>query len=68
MKKYENDCCSCAVPAYPCIGESCPLRRVPHWYCDECEDECQLYVFEEEELCIDCIKERLEKVEGSGDW
>lgn len=66
MKTYENECCGCDVPAYPCIGESCPLRKVPRWYCDECGDECQLYEYDGEELCIECIENRLEKVEGSG--
>lgn len=67
MKQYENECCDCATPSYPCVGELCPYRKVPHWYCDECGDECQLYDFEGEELCIECIKDRLEKIEGSED-
>lgn len=64
MVTYENECCDCAVPGYPCIGDSCPNRHVKHYYCDECgEDVEKLYEFEGEELCLDCIEKRLEVVE-----
>jgi len=62
MVKYENECCDCAVPAYPCLGSSCPNRHVPHYYCDECKDETNLYEFDGKELCIDCIEKKLEPV------
>lgn len=62
MVRYENDCVGCAVPAYPCIGERCRYRNVPHFYCDECGKETDLYNFEDEELCIDCVEKRLEPV------
>lgn len=73
MKKYENDCCDCAAPGYPCIGSQCHRRHVPHWYCDECGEECDpkaLYVTEKcEELCIDCLLSKFQTVaqfEGKG--
>lgn len=59
MKVYEDECVDCGLP---CIGSACPLKMVPHWYCDSCGDETDLYDFDGEELCLDCIKERLEKV------
>lgn len=60
----QNDCCDCAVPAYPCLGYSCPLRHAKHYYCDDCGDEVDtLYRFEGEELCGDCVVKRLEVVE-----
>ena len=59
---YENDCCGCAVPAYPCRGDGCPLRHVPHYYCDDCGNETKLYEFEGEQLCIKCVENRLESV------
>ena len=64
--KYENECCGCAVPAYPCMGSACPNRRVPHFICDKCGDDVEeLYWWDDEkQLCIDCIKENLEKVEA----
>ena len=47
--RYENDCCGCAVPAYPCLGESCPLQHQKHYYCDNCHEEAdKLYRFDGE--------------------
>ena len=62
MLVYTNECCDCATPGYPCLGSNCPNRRVPHYYCDECEDEVTLYKFDGKELCIDCIEKELDKV------
>lgn len=62
MKKIENDCCGCAVPGYPCLGSGCKLRNAIHYYCDDCGDETQLYEFNEQELCIECIETMLEKI------
>lgn len=36
MKVYENRCCNCAVPGYPCKGDACELRKVPMFLCDGC--------------------------------
>lgn len=65
MRKYENECCGCATPNYPCLGESCELRRVPHYYCDRCKEENTLYEYEGEELCADCLLAEFPIVEGS---
>ena len=61
MVKIENDCVGCANT---CIGSSCPLSAVPHFYCDKCGDETDIYHYDGKELCIDCIEKRLEKVEA----
>lgn len=59
MRREENDCCGCAVPAYPCIGDICPMRHVLHLYCDECNGETDtLYDYEAQELCEDCLKRK----------
>ena len=63
--KYENECCDCAVPGYPCRGSSCPLRNVAHYYCDKCGDETTLYEKDGEQLCADCILKDYSIVEGS---
>jgi hypothetical protein len=61
MVKTENECCDCGLP---CVYESCPYWAVTRFYCDECNDEYEsIYHFEGEQLCIDCIEKRLEKVE-----
>lgn len=41
MVRFENDCCDCSVPAYPCRGDSCPLRHSKHIYCDKCGSEVE---------------------------
>ena len=64
MVIYENECCDCAVPGYPCLGNSCPNRHVKHYYCNGCRDDVEkLYRFDGEELCLDCVEKRLEVVE-----
>lgn len=62
MVNYEDGCVDCGKP---CLGSFCPHRREPHYYCDECGCEDELYEFEGEELCADCILGRLQKVDGS---
>ena len=63
MIKYENHCCGCAVPAYPCRGANCELHRVPVHYCDKCGEELgdEIYEFDGEELCEGCLKEMFKK-------
>lgn len=63
MKKIENDCVGCP-PEMGCLGDTCPYRNATHFYCDNCGEEADLYYFDDEELCIDCIQEKLKKVEG----
>ena len=60
-KVLENECVGCP-PEIGCLGSSCPNINVPHYYCDDCGDETDLYYCEGEELCIDCIKYKLERV------
>ena len=60
MRVTENECVDCGKP---CMGNACPYRNVTRHYCDECKMEELLYHYDGEELCIECIKDRLEKVE-----
>lgn len=60
MKRIENECCDCGLP---CIYEACKYYRVVRYYCDSCKEENELYYFDNEELCADCILDRLDKVE-----
>ena len=57
MVKYENECVNCGLP---CLGDACPYRNVPHWYCDKCHEEIGIerYDVDGEELCESCLKER----------
>ena len=61
MKEFENECVNCGV--IPCLGNKCPNRNVLRYCCDECKEEEELYYYDGQELCIDCIIKRLEKVE-----
>ena len=56
MRRIENDCCDCAVPAYPCIGNACPLRHASHIYCDVCGYEGEkMYTYDDADVCDECI-------------
>lgn len=59
MKRTESRCVECGLP---CVAKFCPYREIPVYYCDECEDETELYEFDGRELCINCIKKLLKKV------
>lgn len=62
MIRIENECVGCP-PHLGCLGSVCPHRNSIHFYCDDCKDEFDtLYHYDGEELCIDCIESRLEKV------
>lgn len=57
----ENECVDCGLP---CLYESCPYWAVTRFYCDECDDESYpLYWYDSQQLCLDCIEKRLERVE-----
>lgn len=66
MVKYFNDCCNCDTDGYPC-SDSCTLHHNPHYFCDECGDECQVnelykYDIDVTELCETCLLGKFEKV------
>ena len=60
---FEDECCNCATESYPCMGDSCPNKRVPHYICDKCDEEDTLYEFEGRQLCSNCLLNELEIVE-----
>ena len=59
MKKKVNNCVGCEV-----CYDYCEYKNNDYFefYCDECNDETDLYYFEGDELCVSCILGRLEKV------
>lgn len=68
MIVYENECVGCAVESYPCMGSSCPRRKVPHFICDRCRDDVEegdLRDVNGEHLCIECIKKEFPPVEAN---
>lgn len=62
MIVVENECVDCGSP---CIGASCKYLNVKRYYCDQCKFENRLYEFDGQQLCLECIVERLDIVEGS---
>ena len=64
MVIYEDRCVGCSTIFGYCLGGMCPNNHVAIHVCDECEDETDLYEFDGQELCIECIKEKLVKVAG----
>ena len=62
MIKFINECVGCP-PERGCLGESCPNRNVADLICDECGCEPdELYVYGNEHLCVDCLKECLDVI------
>ena len=59
MKVKVNGCVDCGLPC----KLFCPLRDDSYIYrCDECGDETQLYEWDGQELCLECIEKYLDKV------
>lgn len=59
MKVKVNGCVDCGLP---CLSYCSHRDNTYEWYCDECGDEADLYDFDGEELCLQCIIGRLEKI------
>lgn len=63
MIVIESDCVDCPAEM-GCLYEACPYYRVVRYYCDKCEEEQDdLYWFDGQQLCLDCVKALLERVE-----
>lgn len=62
MITYENECVDCNSEI-GCYGDNCPKLKVPHFICDECcEDVEELFGYDGEQLCKDCLLEAVPKV------
>ena len=58
MIRVENECVGCPQG---CIH--CGRDKTQHLYCDRCgEDSEELFIFDGEELCEDCLKNSLERI------
>lgn len=63
MLKIENDCVGPCPQG--CMGDGCPYRHSPHYYCDECGEDLvpeELYDYDGEMLCKDCVVGRIPKI------
>lgn len=62
MIKIEDDCVGCPQG---CIN--CGRRHTPHYYCDNCGDECdptEMYRYDDDDtiLCRECLLGCFERV------
>lgn len=65
MVKYENECVGCSSQGLPCLGDACRNRNVPHYYCDNCGEECDpddLYDDNGSMICEDCLLSQYDKI------
>lgn len=61
MIVIDNECVDCGLP---CLYTACPYYKVIRFFCDKCDEEVEdLYYFDGEQLCADCVLKQLEKVE-----
>jgi hypothetical protein len=61
MRVVDTDCVGCGLP---CTYEACRYYKVVRYLCDQCgEEQDELFYFGPDELCIDCIKKLLERVD-----
>ena len=67
MRKTENECVDCPIEL-PCLGNRCPYRNVVRYYCDRCKEEAKLYYYDGEEICVECLLEEFDVVDGSDKW
>ena len=62
MIEYKDECIGCPAEM-GCLGSSCPNINIPHLYCDNCGGEQdELYIYEESELCKDCLLKMFERI------
>ena len=62
MLKYVDDCVSCP-PELGCLGNGCPKKNIPVYYCDICEEEIADYHADGQDICEYCLKEHIDE-----DW
>lgn len=63
MTRYEDQCVGCP-PEIGCLGAVCPNKNVKIYECDNCHDIFYvLYDYNGEQLCADCVLEKLDIVE-----
>lgn len=63
MIRFEDQCVGCPTEM-GCLGSACPYMNVPVMICDKCKEEVyELFWYDGEQLCQDCLLDQFEKVE-----
>lgn len=60
--RYENECVGCPKEM-GCLGVACRYMNVPYYSCDQCGDEGDIYEYEGQHYCADCLLSLFEKVQ-----
>lgn len=62
MIVYENECVGCPTEI-GCLGDNCSNKKVPHFYCDLCNDDVEeLYLVDNQEVCQACLHSLFTKI------
>lgn len=63
MVKIENCCVGCTDIGLPCMGSTCPNRRVAVYYCDKCGEELgdDIYEVDDKHYCEGCLLNKFRK-------
>lgn len=65
MVNFIHECVGCTDIGLPCMGHSCTQGRM-ELRCDWCDSHVdKLYVYDEDELCEDCLLGSLERKEAT---
>ena len=59
MIRVESGCVDCGLP---CMNRACRYYKHIIYECDACGEEGPIYWFDNDQLCINCVEERLEEV------
>lgn len=65
MRTVTDECFGCTSMGLRCLGSSCTNRNVVRYYCDRCKEEfepSELYRYDGEEICAECLLKDFEKV------
>lgn len=64
MVRYEDDCVGCPKEM-GCLGNQCSYKNVPYYSCDRCGEDADVYIYNGEEICEDCLLDEIDKVSCS---
>lgn len=65
-KEIVDGCVNCGLP---CLGDACPKMNVVQFRCDDCKELCdpdELYMYEDEMLCDECLIKRFPTAKQEG--
>ncbi len=68
MRKFIHECVGCSSMGFPCMGRTCKQGYIEK-ICDWCKYEVdELYKYDGDEICSDCLLSELEMTEEDDDY